>query len=116
VSNPQRKRQPSTGAAKLRNESKLGSSEADGRDPTDPRARLASRVNALMREEGMTQRAAAERLGLPQPKISAIKNYRLHGISLERLIAALVALDQSIVITVKHGKPSTGTSVKVITP
>jgi len=54
----------------------------------------------------MTQRTAAKRLGLPQPKVSAIKNYQLHGISLERLIAALVVLDQSIVITVgpRNGK------------
>jgi predicted XRE-type DNA-binding protein len=53
---------------------------------------------------------------MPQPKVSAIRNYRLNGISLERLIAALVALDQSITITVRAKKIRRGGPVKVITP
>lgn len=77
---------------------------------------LASCVNELVSDAGMTQRAAAERLGMPQPSVSAIKNYRLHGISLERLIAALVALNQSITIAVRPGRPRRGNAVEVITP
>lgn len=69
--------------------------------PGDPRVRLASCVNELMTKSGMTQRAAAEQLRMPQPRISAIRNYRLSGISIEKLFSVLVALDQNITITVK---------------
>jgi len=44
---------------------------------------------------------------MPQPKVSAIRNYRLRGISLERLMQALTALGQHLEIKVM---PSTGRS------
>ena|SRR2546430_1658550 len=67
---------------------------------TAARVRLARRLNELLRIRGMTQRAASAQLGIPQPKISAIQNGRLHGISLERLMIALVRLDQRVEIKV----------------
>jgi predicted XRE-type DNA-binding protein len=39
-------------------------------------------------------------LGMPQPKVSAIQNYKLRGISLERLMQALTALGQRVEIVV----------------
>lgn len=62
---------------------------------------LAMKVNAILGRRGLTQRQAAVRLGMPQPKISALKRYKLRGISLERLMHALVALDQSVEISVR---------------
>jgi predicted XRE-type DNA-binding protein len=41
---------------------------------------------------------------MPQPKVSAIRNYKLRGISLERLMRALTALGQHVEIVVS---PST---------
>ena len=87
--------------AKSPDDASRGGAGAGARGPGDPRVRLASCVNELMTRSGMTQRAAAEQLGMPQPRISAIKNYRLSGISIEKLFSALVALDQNITITVK---------------
>ena len=48
----------------------------------------------------LNQSKAAELLAMPQAKISAIRNYKLRGISLERLMLALTALGQHVEITV----------------
>jgi len=61
---------------------------------------LAKRINGLLDNFSLSQLEAARRLGMPQSKISAIKNYKLHGISLERLMQALISLDQRIEIIV----------------
>ena len=61
---------------------------------------LAKQINGLLDSFNLSQLEAARRLGMPQSKISAIKNYKLHGISLERLMQALVSLDQHIEIVV----------------
>ena len=45
-------------------------------------------------------RKAAKLVGMPQSKISQIRNYRLQNISLERLMHVLVALDQHVEIVV----------------
>jgi predicted XRE-type DNA-binding protein len=68
---------------------------------SSPKHRLASKVNHLLDEQRLSQLAAAERLGIPQSKVSAIRNYKLHGISLERLMDALIALDQRVTIVVR---------------
>ncbi len=64
---------------------------------------LARKINELIAERRLTQRAAAERLGLPQPKISAIRNYKLRGVSLERMMLALTVLGQHVEIVVTPG-------------
>lgn len=65
---------------------------------------LAARINLVIREEGLTQIQAAKRTGIPQPKISAIRNYRMDDISMERLMHALVSLDQQVEILVKPAR------------
>lgn len=65
------------------------------------KATLALKVNQILTERGLTQVEAAELLGMPQSKVSQIKNYKLQNISLERLMQALVALDQRVEIVVK---------------
>lgn len=65
---------------------------------------LAVKINAVIKSEGLTQIEAAKRTGIPQPKISAIRNYRMDDISMERLMNALVALDQSIEIIVRPAR------------
>jgi predicted XRE-type DNA-binding protein len=65
------------------------------------RATLAAKINKLIEDRKLSQADAAEILGMPQPKVSAIRNYKLHGISLERLMKALAALGQKVEIVVR---------------
>jgi predicted XRE-type DNA-binding protein len=65
---------------------------------------LAKKINDIIDGRHLTQIKAASLLTLPQPKISAIRNYKLRGISLERLMQALTALGQRVEIVVS---PST---------
>jgi|SRR5271167_2457633 len=65
---------------------------------------LAKKVNDAIDNRRLTQSDAAELLGMPQPKVLAIRNYELRGISLERLMRALTALGRYIEIIVS---PST---------
>jgi predicted XRE-type DNA-binding protein len=77
------------------------------------KATLASRLNALLDESGLSQSAAAQLLGMPQPKVSAIRNYKLRGISLERLMQALLALNQQVEIVVKPSRKAGHCSIRV---
>lgn len=72
----------------------------DATDELSARATLAVKINKLIQERKLSQADAAEILGMPQPKISAIRNYKLQGISLERLMQALTALGQEVEIVV----------------
>ena len=65
---------------------------------------LAMKLNAILDVRAMSQAQAAALLGMPQPKISAIRNYKLQGISLERLMHALTGLGQHVRIVVKPCK------------
>ena len=62
---------------------------------------LAMRLNALIARRRLTQTAAAERLGVSQPKVSALAHYKLDGFSAERLMTFLAALGQDVEIVVK---------------
>jgi len=62
---------------------------------------LTLKINKLLDARELTQAQAATVLGMPQPKVSAIRNYKLQGVSLERLMQALVALNQSVEIVVR---------------
>ena len=64
------------------------------------RTTLASKLNQLIAARGLSQAEAGELLGMPQPKISAIHNLKLTGISVERLLEALAALDQHVDILI----------------
>lgn len=85
-----------------------------GRADASPKYSLATQVNRLLDEQRMSQTAAAERLGIPQSKVSAIRNYKLHGISLERLLQALVALDQRVAIMVGPRGAPVASSISVV--
>ena len=64
--------------------------------------RLAYALNQVMEPRGLTQAAAATILGLSQPKVSALRNYKLAGFSVERLMNLLTALDQDIEIVIRR--------------
>lgn len=76
----------------------LGYADADERQT---KLRLASAINGVIARRRLTQAAAAERLQINQPKVSALANYKLEGFSVERLMTFLTALDQDVEIVIK---------------
>jgi predicted XRE-type DNA-binding protein len=71
----------------------LGYADAEERQT---KLRLAFAINEVIARRRLTQAAAAERLGINKPKVSALANYKLDGFSVERLMPFLTALDQTI--------------------
>jgi predicted XRE-type DNA-binding protein len=63
--------------------------------------RLAYALNQVLDRRQLSQAEAAKVLGVSQPKISALRNYKLAGFSVERLMNLLTALDQDIEITIR---------------
>ena len=76
------------------------------------KARLAFSINEILRKSRLSQAAAASRLGINQPKISALVNYRLDGFSVERLMNFLNALGRDVEIVIKRRR-SKRASVRV---
>jgi len=66
------------------------------------KARLAVVIGDTIARLGLSQKAAAERLGIAQPDVSNLRRGRLRGYSLERLLGFARALGNDIVITVKR--------------
>ena len=62
------------------------------------KADLAIAITASLRERGLKQAAAAELMGVDQPKVSAITRGRLDDFSLERLMLLATRLGQDIEI------------------
>ena len=78
------------------------------------KSQLAFRICDILREEDLTQEQAANKLGVSQPKISALVNGQLQGFSIERLIRFLNALGRDVTITVgRKSKKKAGTRVAV---
>lgn len=77
----------------------LGYADADERQT---KLRLAHAINSVVARRRLTQAATAEKLHVSQPKVSALRNYKLDGFSVERLMTFLTALDQDIQIVIKN--------------
>jgi predicted XRE-type DNA-binding protein len=71
------------------------------------KANLALHIRNAIERLGLTQAEAAKRLGLDQPKISAIVNGRLDGFSADRLLRFLSALGCDVEIKVSAPHPET---------
>ncbi len=65
------------------------------------KAQLASCIRQVIKRRRLTQVAAASRMGIDQPKVSAILNGRLANFSGDRLMRLLTALGQDVEIRVK---------------
>jgi hypothetical protein len=59
-------------------------------------------LGSVIARRRLTQTAAAEKLGINQPKVSALANYKLDGFSVGRLMTFLAALDQDVEIVIKE--------------
>lgn len=67
----------------------------------DTKARLGAAICLIVERRGLTQLEIAEKLGVNQPKVSALLNYKLEGFSVERLMNFLVRLGHDVEIVVK---------------
>src|SRR3954468_18361748 len=65
------------------------------------KAELAAKIITEIQRRRLTQSQAAEVLGIDQPKVSALKQGKLSGFSIERLMRLLLVLGRDIEITVK---------------
>ena len=72
----------------------------------DTKVRLAVAINRLLESRRLTQAAAAAVLSINQPKVSALKHYKLAGFSVERLMTFLTALGSDIEIRIRPRKRS----------
>ena len=64
--------------------------------------RLAYALNQLIEGRKLSQAEAARVLRVGQPKVSALRNYKLAGFSVERLMNLLTALDQDVEIVIRR--------------
>ncbi len=64
------------------------------------KAKIASMIYDIIEERKLTQREAGVILGVTQPKISALRNGKLKGFSIERLFSFLRSLDQDVDIVI----------------
>ena len=65
------------------------------------RAQVMSRITELIKERGLTQKAAGELLDLPQSKVSCLMSGKLSLFSLEHLFEMLNALDRDVEIIIR---------------
>ncbi len=66
------------------------------------KVRLAVAINQIIQSRNFSQVAAARRLKVNQPKVSALSNYQLDGFSVERLMNFLTALDRDVDIVIRR--------------
>jgi predicted XRE-type DNA-binding protein len=64
--------------------------------------RLAYALNQVLEARRLSQADAAKVLGVTQPKVSALRHYKLAGFSVERLMNLLTALDQDVEIVIRQ--------------
>ena len=74
--------------------------------------RLAYALNHLVEARNLSQAHAARVLGLTQPKVSALRHYKLSGFSIERLMNLLTALDQDVEIVIRQ-KPRSRKTARI---
>jgi len=77
----------------------LGMADADDRQT---KVRLAFAINRILEQRRLSQAEAALKLGVNQPKVSALSNYRLGGFSVERMMHFLNALGRDVEIVIRN--------------
>jgi predicted XRE-type DNA-binding protein len=68
------------------------------------KAGLVVKIDRTIRQRRLTQRSAAQLMGIDQPKVSAMLAGQFRGYSVERLMRFLVALGHDVEIVVKPVK------------
>ena len=79
------------------------------------KAQLASRIGDIIKRRRLTQTQAAEILGMPQPKLSALLRGQFRGISEAKMMDCLAKLGRDIRIVVGPARRASGEgTVKVV--
>ena len=65
------------------------------------RVQLATRLNDLIQAEGLTQATTAKHLGIAQPQVSELKNYKLTRFSSERLLHYITLMNRDVEIFIR---------------
>ncbi len=78
------------------------------------KTRLALAINRIIKDQRLKQIDAARLLGVPQPKVSALVNYRLDGFSVEKLMEFIVALGRDVEIIVRPTRGNDAARVMVL--
>jgi len=66
------------------------------------KAKIAAQIAQAIRAQELTQKQAADLLGLDQPKVSALVRGKLSGFTLERLLRLLTELGYDVEITTRQ--------------
>jgi predicted XRE-type DNA-binding protein len=74
--------------------------------------RLAYAMNQVLEARKLSQAAAAEALGVTQSSLSALRQYRLAGFSLERLMNLFTAVDFDVEIVIRK-KPRSRKAARI---
>ena len=73
---------------------------------------MAFALNNAVEARKLSQADAARVLGVTQPKVSALRHYKLSGFSVERLMNLLTALDQDVEIVIRR-KPRSRRAARI---
>ena len=65
------------------------------------KAKIVQQLSRIIAVQGLTQAEAGARLGLTQPKVSALLNGQFRGYSVERLLRFVNALYHNVRIVIK---------------
>src|SRR5258708_40299970 len=77
------------------------------------KAELVLRLDKTINSLGLTQRAAARRIGATQPELSKILGGKFTEVSLDRLMRFLTALSSHIMIKIVAGQVNTAGDVSL---
>jgi len=74
------------------------------------------RLNDLLPAECLTQAAAAKHLGIAQPHVSELRNYKLSRFSSERLLHYITLLNRDVEIFIRPraGSDNSGTGAVMV--
>jgi predicted XRE-type DNA-binding protein len=91
----------------------LADSGLDETEEVSAKTILAIKLNELIDRRGLSQTRAADITGMTQPKVSQVRRYKLQNISLERLMQALVSLDQCVEIVISPARSAHAAKISV---
>ncbi len=66
------------------------------------KAKIVQTLSHIITEKGLTQAEAGARLGLSQPKVSALLHGQFRGYSIERLLRFVNALNHNVQIIIEE--------------
>ena len=77
------------------------------------KAELVSRIDAIVRQRGITQTECARLLGLSQPDVSRLLRGDFREYSLERLLRLLTTLGRDIDIVIRQPRSTSGGKLRI---